>query len=91
MAPDPLIRMKGANLWICAPSSESVTNAQAGVVTTDVTGMEGFSTDDYANDFGGTSAAAPIVSGVAALMRSAKPRTGLEGYTSYLSRHRPKK
>ena len=67
---------KGANLWICAPSSESVTNAQAGVVTTDVTGMEGFSTDDYANDFGGTSAAAPIVSGVAALMRSANPELG---------------
>ncbi len=67
---------KGANLWICAPSSASVTNVQAGIVTTDIVGSEGSSTGDYADDFRGTSAAAPIVSGVAALMRSINPELG---------------
>ena len=67
---------EGANLWICAPSAASYTDIQSGIVTTDITGMEGFSTDDYANDFGGTSASTPIVAGVAALMRSINPELG---------------
>ncbi len=50
---------QGANLWICAPSSGG-----AGIAT--VT-----NNDRYTGSFGGTSAAAPMVSGVAALMRSA--------------------
>ena len=72
---------KGANLWVCAPSRTSGTNMPAGIVTTDVTGMRGYNKEvgpagDYADDFGGTSGAAPIVSGVAALMRSANPELG---------------
>ena len=55
----------GANLWICAPSNDT-SFAGSGIVTTE-------NSDRYIEDFGGTSAAAPVVSGVAALMRSANP------------------
>ena len=65
---------KGANLWICAPST--AYDGGIGLVTTDTSGPSGFSRYDYTNIFGGTSAAAPVVSGVAALMRSANPNLG---------------
>ena len=54
----------GANLWVCAPSNDrpgSLGGAR-GILTTE-------NSDRYYQDFGGTSAAAPIVSGVAALTR----------------------
>ena len=54
---------EGANLWVCAPSSD-FTRDRHGITTTT-------NDDFYRDDFGGTSAAAPIVSGVAALVRSA--------------------
>ena len=50
----------GANLWVCGPSS----SARAGIATTTDFNV-------YTRTFGGTSAAAPIVSGVAALVRAA--------------------
>ena len=56
----------GANLWVCAPSNdrpESLGGAR-GILTTE-------NSDRYYHDFGGTSAAAPLVSGVAALTRDA--------------------
>ena len=55
---------KGANLWVCAPSRDY--NGHRGIVTTE-------NSDRYKNTFGGTSAAAPTVSGVAALLRQANP------------------
>ena len=55
---------KGANLWVCAPSGDG--REQQGIVTIE-------SSDRYMDDFSGTSAAAPIVSGVAALLRQANP------------------
>ena len=53
----------GANLWVCAPSSDREAKA-AGIATTD-------NGNRYQDGFGGTSASAPIVSGVAALIRAA--------------------
>ena len=59
---------RGANLTVCAPSGRSTTPATAPEITT--TSVK----DKYTEDFGGTSAAAPMVSGVAALMLQANPR-----------------
>ena len=54
---------QGANLWVRAPSGDRTEN-HPGIVTT-----ENYSA--YVYDFSGTSAAAPVVSGVAALVRAA--------------------
>ena len=59
---------RGSNLTVCAPSGRSTTPATAPEITT--TSVK----DKYTEDFGGTSAAAPMVSGVAALMLQANPR-----------------
>ena len=49
---------RGASLWVCAPA--------AGITTTDTGNF-------YTRTFSGTSAAAPIVSGVVALIRAENP------------------
>ena len=55
----------GPNLWVCAPSNHPRSIPELpGITTADVE-------DRYRANFGGTSAAAPIVSGVAALIRAA--------------------
>ena len=53
----------GVNLWVCGPSSSGRVG-QPGIATTD-------NGHRYWGRFGGTSAAAPIVSGVIALVREA--------------------
>ena len=55
----------GANLWICAPSGDRAQDYR-GIVTTE-------NSDRYVDDFSGTSASTPAVSGVAALLRGANP------------------
>jgi subtilisin family serine protease len=44
-----------------------------GITTTDVTGANGYTATDYTSTFGGTSSAAPLCSGIAALAISADP------------------
>ena len=60
----------GPELTICACSSGSPGRR---VVTTDRRGANGYSSTDYANDFGGTSSSTPLTAGLAALVLSMDP------------------
>jgi len=60
----PLYSETGANLLLCAPSSDDTDTS---MITTTAP------KDRYRSDFSGTSASAPMVSGVVALMLSANP------------------
>jgi subtilisin-like proprotein convertase family protein len=60
---------KGANLFVNAPSS----GGTLGITTTDRTGALGYASGNYYSSFGGTSSAAPLVSGIIALMLQANP------------------
>ncbi len=59
---------EGANLWMCAPSDDAPSDdyVGTGILTTANYGR-------YDLEFGGTSAAAPTVAGVVALVRAANP------------------
>ena len=59
----------GANVLISAPSDGS----GVGITTTDLEGNSGYTNGDYTSNFGGTSSATPLVSGVVALMLEANP------------------
>ncbi|WP_419553143.1 S8 family serine peptidase [Candidatus Poriferisodalis sp.] len=62
----------GPNLWVCAPSDSTPKDHPLGIVTTPgIMTTRPYST--YRDTFGGTSAAAPIVSGVVALVREVNP------------------
>ena len=56
---------QGPNLWVCAPGG-SIRKREPGVTTTQ-------RYNRYTDSFNGTSAAAPIVSGVVALVRAVDP------------------
>jgi subtilisin family serine protease len=62
----------GDCLDLIAPSKPK-DRTTIGIVTTDRTGLDGYSADDYDRTFGGTSAAAPVVAGVAGLLLSLNP------------------
>ncbi len=59
-------------LFVMAPSSDDFYG-QGGITTTDLIGAPGYDPGDYTSIFGGTSAAAPMVSGVVALMLAENP------------------
>lgn len=64
---------QGANLLVCAPSSSPATDDSPyhGIVST--TALGSTTASGQTHSFGGTSAAAPMVSGVTALMLQANP------------------
>lgn len=65
--------------------SSILITAPAAAVTTDLSGTGGYASGDYATDFGGTSAATPVVSGVVALMLDANANLGWRDVQSILS------
>lgn len=65
--------------------SSILLTAPAAAVTTDLTGSGGYASGDYASDFGGTSAATPVVAGVVALMLDANARLGWRDVQSILT------
>lgn len=59
-----------------SPVLISAFGSSGDVVTTDRTGTAGYQSGDYMENFAGTSAAAPMISGVVALMLQANPDLG---------------
>lgn len=72
----------GAPLIVTAYSN----GGSLGITTTDLTGAPGYNNGNYADDFGGTSSAAPLVSGVIALMLEANPNLTYRDVTDILVR-----
>lgn len=75
----------GAPLLVCTPGGDLGSRTGRGILTVDRAGANGYNTRtadergfnlDYTQYFNGTSAAAPILSGVVALMLQANPRLG---------------
>jgi subtilisin family serine protease len=63
----------GKEIWVCAPSDDVKDNGTIvgpGIATTSSMGNLG---NLYTDEFGGTSSAAPLVAGIAALVISANP------------------
>jgi subtilisin family serine protease len=62
----------GSSIDFTAPGG-SYESSRSGIFTTDATGSNGYTDIDYYKDFAGTSASAPMVAGVAALMLAKNP------------------
>ena len=56
-----------------AGPSRGCFDGESGIATTDYVGIEGYDRGDFTRGFGGTSAASPVVAGVAGLVLSANP------------------
>jgi proprotein convertase subtilisin/kexin type 2 len=67
----PFYGERGANILVCAPSSNLPPDSSNGFTNTNITTTA--IQDRYRSDFTGTSASTPMVSGVAALMLAANP------------------
>jgi hypothetical protein len=73
----------GADILVAASAGDFASEGGLGIVTTDLLGTDGYNlradetgSHDYTDDFGGTSASAPIVTGVVALMLDANAGLG---------------
>ncbi len=66
----------GDAAWYSNFGSSILVAAPAAAVTTDLSGSAGYDETDYTDEFGGTSAATPVTSGVIALMLDAAPGLG---------------
>jgi subtilisin family serine protease/subtilisin-like proprotein convertase family protein len=66
----------GANSLVSAPGGGGSTDTGRKITTTDISGSDGFGTGDYTDQMNGTSAAAPMVSGIIAVMLQANPNLG---------------
>lgn len=82
----------GAQIDVAAPSQglpenqDGIPEDDFGIVTTDVTGDDGYEDDDVNTGFGGTSAASPVTAGVAGLMLSANPNLSAQQVRLILAR-----
>ncbi len=78
----------GANVLVSAFADNTSNNP--GIVTTDRSGAPGYNGTDFTTSFGGTSAAAPQVAGVIALMLEANDDLGwrdVQNILAYSARH----
>jgi subtilisin-like proprotein convertase family protein/subtilisin family serine protease len=82
----------GADVLVAASAGDLVSQGGLGIVTTDLLGTQGYNlrsnsgaSSDFTDNFGGTSAAAPIVSGVVALMLDANAGLGWRDVQEILS------
>ena len=67
------ITHQGDQSWYAEPGANILVAAHSdgdgeGITTTDIEGSSGYTNNDYTNDFGGTSSATPLASGVIALL-----------------------
>lgn len=82
----------GPHVLVAAPSNDHAMLGGTGLVTTDLLGARGYNwsvdpaaANDYTDGFGGTSGAAPIVSGVVSLMLDANADLGWRDVRSILA------
>jgi len=75
----------GACVFVTAPSSSGWAGMET-ITTTDRVGPFGYDPGDYYAAFGGTSASAPLVSGIVAMMLQVNPGLDVRGVKGILAR-----